>query len=119
MVVHLEWRGNALLARAPVAVAETFGHVAHPRRGDPPDAACADELIEQSIGDRSDERQIAAPLPDQLVAGRERDQGLQRRTHGHRGAVGDESLDGLRHRHHLAAHHGQGNGPARMRVVQA
>src|SRR5207249_8224348 len=93
---------DSLLGRAPVAVAKPLRDIAHPRGGDPANAAGADELVEKRVRDRSDELEVLAALPYQLMAGGERDQRLERGAKGDGRAVRDEAIDGLGHRHDLA-----------------
>ena len=67
--------------------------------------AGADEQIEEDVGDRTDQGEVAAPLPDQLVAGGVGDRGFQRRAHAHGAAVGDEAGDRLPQRQELGHGH--------------
>jgi len=96
---------DTLFRGTPVVVAEAGAYVAHPRRDDSADAATADELVEEDVRDGADQGEPAPALADQLVAGRERDQRLQRRAQADRGAVGDEAGDGIPHGHELGPGH--------------
>ena len=97
--------GTPLLHGAAIVVAEAGADIADPRGDDAADASGADELVEQHVGDGADQREVPAPLADQLVTGGERDGRLERGAHADRGAVGDEAGDGLLHRHQLASSH--------------
>ena len=101
VVVDLDRPRDPLLGGAPVAVAKPFGNVAHPGGGDTAHAAGADELVEQGVRDGSDELEVLAALPDQLVSGGKWDERLERGAEGYGRTVGDESIDGLGHRHDL------------------
>ena len=105
MILHLDGRGHTLLDRAPVVVAEARAHVSHPRRDHPAHASRPDELVEQHVRDGADESQVPSPLADQLVAGRERDQGLDGGVQADRRAVGDEAGDGFPHGDELGRRH--------------
>ena len=75
---------------------ESGGDVADPRRGNAPNAARADELIERNVGDRTDELEVAPALADQLVREREWDGWFEGTAERDRRAVLDEARDGLR-----------------------
>ena len=104
VVVDLERTWDPVLARSPVAVAETLGHVADPGGGDAAHAPGADELVEQGIRDGPDQLEVPPALPDHLVPGGEGDERLEGGAHCHGGAIGHVSLDGLPHRHDFAGH---------------
>jgi hypothetical protein len=89
---------DAVLARAPVLVAEAGGDVAHPRSDDALDAPGADQLVEEHVRDRADQGQPTHPLPDQLVAEREGDRRLELQAERDRGAGGHVRADGVRGR---------------------
>src|SRR5438067_6574368 len=91
----------ALFGGAAVAVPEALRHIAHPGRRDLANTARADHLVEERVGDRPHQLEVVASLADDLVSRREGDQRLERDSHRHPGAVRNESLDGLGHRHHL------------------
>src|SRR5205814_4067887 len=78
VVAHLDPPWDALLERAPIAVAEPRGDIPHPRRLDPGDAARADQLVEEDVGERADEHEVMLALTDELVREREWDRGLER-----------------------------------------
>jgi len=86
---------DALLHGAPEVVAEPRAHVAHPGGDDASHAARPHELVEEHVRDGAHQGEVAPPLSDQLVAGGEEDERLQRRAHADRGAIGDEAGDGL------------------------
>src|SRR2546428_5861094 len=92
---------DPLLRRAAVAVREPGGHVADPRRHDLRYAPRADELVEEDVRDRADEREVAPTLTDQLVTGTEWDRRLERATHRDGRTVGHEARDRLAHGHDL------------------
>ncbi len=91
MVADLDGPRDPLLYRAAVCVCEPRGDVADPRGGDAPDAACADELIERDVRDRSDELEFAPLLADELVREGEGNRRLERAPERDRCAVGYES----------------------------
>jgi len=61
-------------------------------------------LVEEHVRDRTDQLQIAPPVADQLVPGRERDQRLEGHADGHRSAIGHEAVDGFVQRQLLRWH---------------
>jgi hypothetical protein len=94
----------AVLARAPIVVAKPLADVADPRRNHPRDATRADQLVEEDVGDRADEGEVALALADQLVTGGEGNQRLQRTAERDLCAIRHEPRDRLVQRHQLAAH---------------
>jgi hypothetical protein len=76
-------------------VREAGGDVPHPGRVHAAHAARADELIEEDVGDRSDERELAPALADELVREGEGDRRLERAADGDGRPVRDEARDGL------------------------
>ena len=90
-------------------MAESLRDIAHPGGGDAAHAACSDELIEQGVRDGADQFEVPTSKADHLVPYREGDERLERGSERDRRAIGDETVDGLRHRHHLAARRSSGD----------
>src|SRR6185312_9003383 len=87
-VIHdLDGMGLSLLGGAAVVVAQALADVADPGGDDTAHAAGADQLVEEDVGDRADQREVAAALADDLVAGGEGNQRLQRQAERYAGAV--------------------------------
>jgi len=82
-------------------VTETRRDVPHPCRLDARDAARANELVEEDVGDGTDEREVALALADELVRERERDRRLERAADSDGQAVADVARDGLAQRRAL------------------
>ena len=95
-----------MLDRVAEAVQRADAGVAAPGEDELARAAHADELVVDQVGRHADQRQVAPPLPDDLVAGRERDE-VGEPLHRDRVAVVHEGRDrfgerhDLRHRRHL------------------
>ncbi len=100
-----EGMGLALLRRASVVMAEPRADVADPRRDHPPRRARADQLVEQHVRDRPDQREVALALADDLVAGRERDGRLEGRADADRRAVWHHTRDRVPQRDELGGGH--------------
>src|SRR5207302_211616 len=71
VVFHRERPGDSLLDGPPEVVGDPGADVPHPGGDDLGDAPGADELIEQNVGNRSDQHEVSPALPDDLVAGGE------------------------------------------------
>ena len=65
---------NGLLGGTPVAVAQSFADITHPRCCNPLNASRPYQLIEEDIRNRSDQGQAAPLLANDFVGGRKRDQ---------------------------------------------
>src|SRR6266487_5526031 len=70
VVLDRNGAGNALLRGASIAMAQAFADVSDPGRLDFRDAARADELIEEHIGDGADQGEVALLLAYHLKARR-------------------------------------------------
>src|SRR5215472_2514126 len=105
MIDDLDRLRDSIFSRAAIVVAEAGAHVADPRSDDALHTTGANELVEQDVGDRADERQAAPALADDLVTGCKRDERFEREPHRYRVAVADETRDGLAHRTDFARGH--------------
>ena len=56
---------------------QALADIAHPGRDDFFDAACSDQLVKEDVRDRTDQGEVLPPLPDDLMASREGDEGFQ------------------------------------------
>ena len=101
VIADLDPARLALLEGAAVAVTEAGGDVPDPRRLDARDAARADELVKEDVGDGTDEREVALALADELVREREWDRRLERAADRDGHAVADVARDGLAQRRAL------------------
>ena len=111
-------RRPAVLHRVADAVQRTDAGVAAPREDQLRGAARTDELVVDDVRRHADQRQITAPLADDLVPGRERDQmgeALQR----HGVAVVDQPRHGLRQRHDLRPRGKASGRQARLRTPRS
>ena len=72
VLLELERRGPAALDRVAEAVEAADARVAAPGEDEAAGAAHADHLVVDHVGRHPHEREIAPPLTDDLVAGRER-----------------------------------------------
>jgi hypothetical protein len=91
VILHRERRRHALLASASIVVTQSLAHVPDPCGDDPAHAACADELIEQDVGDRAHQGEASSGLADELVARGIGNGRFQGRAHAHGSAVRDEA----------------------------
>jgi len=74
VLLDLDGVGPAALDRGAEAVERSDAGVPAPREDDPPGAPHSDHLVVDQIRSHPDEGQVAAPLPDDLVPGSERDE---------------------------------------------
>ncbi len=74
VLLELERRRPAVLDRVAQPVQRADARVAAPREDELARAAHPDQLVVDDVGRHPHERQVAPPLPDQLVPGRVRDQ---------------------------------------------
>jgi hypothetical protein len=83
-----------MLHRVAEPVQRADAGVAAPGEDQLAGAAGADELVVDEVRRHPDQGQVAAPLPDHLVPGGERDQ-VGETFHGHGVAVTDRPLHGF------------------------
>ncbi len=74
MLLELERRGPVVLDGVAKPVQRADAGVPAPREHELARAAHSDQLVVDDVGRHADECQVAPLLPDQLVAGRMRDQ---------------------------------------------
>ena len=94
MFFDLQRDRPGVLNRVTEPVERADARVAAPREDQLAHAARADELVVDQVRRHPDERQVAAPLPDELVPGGERDQ-VGEPLHRHGVAITDRPLHGF------------------------
>ena len=112
VLLDLERMRPAALDGVAEARQRAHAGVAAPREDQLPGAAGADQLVVEQVRRHADEREVADPLPDDLVAGGERDQ-MGEAFQGHAVARCHEAGDGLVETEHRAtAYHCPGSSQA-------
>ena len=96
-VGHVENLHSILLNRAAKVVGRAHHHIANPRGDNLLDASRSDDLVEKNVRDRSDQRQTALFLSDDLVPRGERDHLLHLQAESDRRAVGNKFADRVVH----------------------
>ncbi len=89
---------------AAIVVPQSLADIAHPGGGDAGDTASADHLIKEDIGNRPDQRKIAASLADDFMSGGEGNQRLQRKPQRNAAAIGHVPRNCVAHAEELIAH---------------
>src|SRR5947209_3861997 len=87
--------GILLLGGTAEVVGRTHHHVAHPGGHYVFDAACADKLVKQNVGNGADQPEVALLLADDLVSGGKGDHLLHLEAKSNTGAIRHEISDGL------------------------
>jgi hypothetical protein len=104
VVANLDRARHALFGGAAVGVPEASADVAGPCGHHTLYAARPDQLVEQDVGDRPDQREVAPLLADDLVAGGEGNQRLERAADRYGVAVADVASDRVGHGEELGGH---------------
>src|SRR5271170_918489 len=86
---------NTAFDRATETIANACRHVSNPRGHHARNAACADQLVEENIGNGADESEVAAALANEFMAGGERNHLLELRAEKHNGARWNMARDGV------------------------
>ena len=92
---------SRVLHRVAQAVQRTDAGIAAPREDQLGRAAHADHLVVDQVGGHPDEREVAPPLPDDLVTGGKRDE-VREALHDQRVAVVHDLGDAFGQRHDLS-----------------
>src|SRR3972149_8843370 len=87
MIDDLDRARNSLLDGSSKVVAGAGGYVSDPRGDDGPRAPRPDEDVEKHVRNRSDERQVAPLLANELVPRGEGHESFEPRAHHHRASV--------------------------------
>ena len=101
VLLHLEWGGIVVLDPPTDGVQATDARIAEPAEDELAGHAGADHLVVDDVRRHARQRQVALPLADDLVAGREADE-VREALDGHGVAVADQVRDRVAHGGDLA-----------------